>query len=166
MLYEVITIQQYVHEFENAKQELAHEWSRSKNLQFIFFKKSLNPERFENYYALKVIEYLIGIFKKENAIGSCPVMHAMLHDFGSSGISSEEIFHICSMLRRILIDFAFERGFATRQGVDELNTILDLNFGGIIKIYDRLLHEHASELVIQEKKFVEYTNAIDSYNFV
>ncbi len=154
-------IRHYTHEFENAKHELAHAWSRSKNLQFIFRKKSLDPERFESYYALKVIEYLIGVFKNENAIGSCPVMHAMLHDFGSSGISSEEIFYICSMLRRILINFTFEKGFATRQGVDELNTILDQNFGGIIRIYDKLLHEHARELVKQEKKFIEYTHAID-----
>jgi len=152
---------EYINLFESSKYQLAKTWANSEHVQIILTNKLIEHSKFETFYAIGVIEYFIGVLKKEKMLGNCPVMHQMLHEFSKANLSSEDVFMICANFKRTLINFAFAQNFSTQENIDQINYMLDENFRGVIKIYDELIHAHTKELESQYQLFKEYTNAID-----
>lgn len=152
-------LRQHIDTFESHKFEIAHKWAHTEKTEQIFTAKSIDIDLFEKHYAVGVIEYFIGVLRKEKALGNCPIMHTMLQDFANHHISSQEIFFICAQFKRTMIDFAFDTGFATKESIDNINYMLDENFGGVIDLYDQIIHASAIRLT-------EYTNAIDAATII
>ena len=154
-------LEEHINIIESSKNNLARQWSKAEHIQSVFLNKSIDISKFETYYAIGVIDYFLGVLKKEKMLGNCPVMHQMLNEFSKANLSSEEIFVICAHFKRTLINFAFEQNFSTRENVDQINYMLDENFRGVIRVYDEIIHGHTVELEKQYQLFKEYTNAID-----
>jgi len=154
-------LEEHIDIFEPLKYELAKTWTLSSDIQTIFHKKSIDTSKFQSHYAIGVIEYFLGVLKKDKTLGNCPVMHQMLQEFSKAHLSSEEVFVICANFKRTLMNFAFEHNMATQENIYQINYMLDENFRGVISIYDEIIHAHTNELENQYQLFKEYTNAFD-----
>jgi PAS domain S-box-containing protein len=158
----MFTLSNFIDSLVDNKLIIAKRWVNKEVLQEIFTRKAMDLYQFETVYAIGVVEYFIGVLDNSKKLGNCPVMHVMLNDFAEHNITSQEIFFICAQFKRTLMKFAFEQGFADIVTIDEINYLLDENFGGVIKAYDDIIHRHVVDLERNEKRFLEYTNAIDA----
>ena len=146
---------------EASKKALAKEWALTDKVIDVLPQEVISSGKFEKQYAIGVIEYLIGILKKENSIGNCPVIHLMLEEFSSYNLSSEKVFAICSQFRKVLMNFIFEQNFADQKTIEQVNYILDENFQGVIRAYDHILENKNKEIQEHKNIFSEYNNAFN-----
>lgn len=154
-------MKKYIQLIEKGKEVILDSWVSRNELQKILIIKKIDVNLFTNTYAKDVIDYFICVLNNTKKIGDCPVMHQMLSMFAEKNISSQEIFMICALLKRSLISFTFQNNIASQTLVEHINYIMDENFSGVIKIYDDIINQHVKNIQIQERKFIEYTNAID-----
>lgn len=159
-------LEEHINTLESAKFTLAARWTELDTIQSILNNRHIDIDKFKNVYAINVIEYFLAVLKQERSIGDCPIIHKMLNAFADADISSEEVFIICSQLKRTTMNFAFENGFASQENIDQINDIVDENFRGVIRVYDEIIHEHTNKLKRQQQQFLEYTNAINSSTIV
>lgn len=92
---------------EAHKEELSKVWVEHKVVQQTLQKYQIESEFFRTNFAIKVIEYFIGILKGKNLIGSCPVINEMLKFYAHKKLPVEHVFLICINFKNTMNKFLF-----------------------------------------------------------
>jgi len=120
---------------ENSKAELLHLWTTTQDVQKVLQHHDIGIQFFSKYFGAKIIEYAIGVIKKKNELGNCPVVGVMLHFFEKKNIPLQDVFTICVNLKNTLLGYMLEKKLLNQSLLLELNTLMDHNFSGVIQEY-------------------------------
>jgi hypothetical protein len=131
----------YVDNFDRAKSKLVHEWMSCSDVVNVLRKYEIATNFYGKYFAVKIINYALGVIRGTNALGNCPVVGVMLVFFEKKNIELEEIFTICVNLKNTLIQFMLKEKILNPDTLREISLLIDHNFVGVIRDY---IHLHYS----------------------
>lgn len=132
------TVRQIIDEIEKEKEPLTHQWVKTESVKEKLHQHDIDGEFFRTHYAIKVLEYFIGVVHGDNKVGQCPVINALLEFFKHKHLPLESIFIICVNFKNTLTSYVFEYYEFNRELFDELSLILDKNFEGVVRHYMQL----------------------------
>ena len=122
-------------DLEINKEKISHIWTGKQVVQERLESHLIDVEFFRTHYAMKVIEYFIGVISGDNKIGNCPVVFIMLDFFKNKDIPLKDIFMICVLFKNTISSYIFERYSFNQLLFDDISLILDKNFEGVIINY-------------------------------
>lgn len=124
---------------EDNKTDILQIWVTKDDVQRVLQHHDIGVNFFSKYFGVKIIEYALGVIKKKNKLGNCPVVGVMLHFFEKKNIPLEDVFTICVNLKNTLLGYMLKKELLNQSILFELNTLMDYNFSGVIHEY---LHIH------------------------
>ena len=154
---------------EHNRTLIVHEWVMSDKIKKIFGSYEISLKKFENTYALSIVEYFIAIIKEEKKADSCPLMKKMVYFLLERGITPKDVFDICRALQGALIHSVFQLESVKREPLlylDEVSRVFDGNLSGLLgiftdaykkrelKIYELTTHHKKLNQILQIINFV------------
>jgi len=127
-----------VHHFgdiEEVKPQLLRRWMSSKEVQKTLRNHHITSDFFSRYFGSKVIDYAAGVIEGKNSVGNCPVIGVMLVFFEKKEIPLGDVFTICVNLKNAMIDYALEAKILDHALLNEICSLIDKNFLGVIEEY-------------------------------
>ncbi len=155
---------------EHNSTHIVHEWVISNTVKKIFISYDISLKKFENTYALSIVEYFIAIIKEEKKANSCPVMRKMVYFLLERGITPRDVFDICRALQGALIHSIFQVDSVKKQPLrylDEVSRVFDGNLSGLLELFTDAYKKRELkiyELTIQHKKFNQILQIINFVN--
>ncbi len=166
----VKTVLEFIDDIELHKDDITKRWVDSGGVKEKLRLHVIDEEFFRTHYAIKVLEYFIGVVKGDKELGNCPVIIAMLEFLKQKKLPLDSIFVICVNFKNIMTSFVFEKYRFNHELFDELSLILDKNFEGVIFNYmDMKLYEQSENIVdeeVQQEKPQESSEVIDYCDYV
>lgn len=147
--------------FVDAKEEIVKQWVEYPSPHEVLLHHGIDTETFRELFAGSVFDYFIEVIRGTQEIGDCPVMATFLNFLKDRDVTSAELFVICSHFRKAMIDFTYINGIDNRELIDEISSVFDLNFAGVLKMYSERIYEKELELEESVKLLNEYKRAID-----
>ncbi len=147
--------------FIDAKEFIVKQWIAYPPLHEILLRHGIEAETFKELFAGTVFDYFLDVIRGEQAIGDCPIMATFLNFLKDRDVTSDELFIICSHLRKAMIDFTYTKEIENRELLEEINSLFDLNFAGVLKMYSDRIYQKELELEESVKLLNEYKRAID-----
>jgi hypothetical protein len=131
-------LEEHIDQIDIARDNILNKWMDKPIALDVLQKYNITDEHFMNDYGSKIINYYIDVVKGRVRIGNCPVVRTMLLDFKELDIQNYELYSICSQLRVSLIEIIFELEIESKELVSEASYVFDMNFGGVLKMYEEL----------------------------
>ena len=122
-------------DLESNKEKISRIWTEKDIVQERLGSHLIDVEFFRTHYAMKVIEYFLGVISGNNKAGNCPVIFIMLDFFKNKDLPLKDIFMICVLFKNTISSYIFERYSFNQLLFDDISTILDRNFEGVIINY-------------------------------
>ncbi len=139
---------------ETAQSLILERWLQNTTIREIFKHHRISLDKFSILFAPKIIEYLIGVIGGENLSGECPVMSKFVRYMLTRDISPDEVYIICTTLRKEFTLYIFEsQKIDTNESVillNELALLFDTSFSAILRYF----HDNS------KKKYIEHFNLI------
>ena len=157
----IIELEKNIDFLVNAKEQIIDNWIAFEEVRKILYKHDIEASYFKEYFAIAILNYYIGVVKKEKEIGDCPVMATFLDFLKEHDVSSAELFLICTHFRRSMLDILFDFGCINKKLFDEVSYVFDLNFSGVLDQYSGRIYSAQREARIHKRRFEEYNLAID-----
>ncbi len=127
------------------RSDIIQRWMNCADVQKTLGQNGIAADFFAKYFALKVLDYALGVVLGKNKLGNCPVIGVMLVFFQKKNIPLEDVFFICVNLKNTLIAFMLEKGVLDGKLLSEVCGLIDHNFSGVIKEYLQLHHHSCLE---------------------
>ena len=143
------------------KDQIVSQWLRYEELREVLKRYRIDIARFESDYAGYIFDYFMGVILGDKNIGECPVMVELLNYLKNHDVSADELFILCSNLRRAILEFSYDLGVNTKELFMESSYIFDQNFSALLRIYADRIHLKELELAKNVKLLNEYRKAID-----
>ncbi len=141
--------------FLAAKQEILTEWIHENQCAAILHRHAIDMELFYNYYASNVFDYFIGVVSGEVELGKCPVMGELIDYLKNKEIRSEELFILCTHLKRSVINSTYTYHIHTQELFESISYLFDQNFAGVLELYTDTIYQKEQE-AIEAGKAKEY----------
>lgn len=122
------------------KECLSKEWTSKELVHTKLEAYSIDVEYFRTHYGLKIIEYFLNVIDRKEKLGNCPVLFIMLDFFKNKNLSLEDIFIICVVFKNTVISKIMKEYTYNEKIFNELVSILDKNFEGVISQYTKLMY--------------------------
>ncbi|EDZ61241.1 hypothetical protein SMGD1_0315 [Sulfurimonas gotlandica GD1] len=159
--------------------EILSKWKEQKRVQEVLNHNNVNTDFFIKHFGSRVLDYFIGVLRKEQEAGHCPVIIVMLKFFSKHGFMLDEIYRICSGMRNTVVDVLIENDIHHSETLfKETIDLFDMNFSGVIKEYieisnnisekcssKELLKSTISEVNLEEYFALENDDGKDSITF-
>lgn len=126
---------EHIELLEAAQHSILERWMGRSDVRSALRRNGIGPEFFGRHFGSRVIAYALGVVTGEQRLGNCPVIGVMLAIFREKEIPLADLFVVCVQLKNTFIDFALEEGILTRELFDEIASLLDRNFEGVIREY-------------------------------
>ena len=126
---------------EQNKHIIVQEWMEDANIITIFKKNNISTNKFSTNFAIKILEYSIGVMRTKKEIGNCPVMNKFVGYMIQCKIKSHEIVQICMPLHSIVLIHLLKNlpNFGVGlMSIKEILRIFDANLFGVLKNYDQI----------------------------
>ena len=172
----VVFVKDIIDDIQLHKEEITKKWVNSDGASEKLHQHTIDEEFFRTHYAIKVLEYFIGVIKGDNQVGNCPVIVTMLEFLKHKNLPLESIFIICVNFKNTMTSFVFEKYTFNHELFDELSLILDKNFEGVICNYMQMKDNTLESTVniietplnqsTQEEKEEEVVEVIDYCDYV
>lgn len=120
---------------ESNKEKISKLWVSQSTVHERLGSHMIDVEFFRKHYAIKVIEYFLGVIKGENQAGNCPVVFVMLDFFKNKDLPLKDIFMICVLFKNTVSSYIFSKYSFNQKLFDDISSILDKNFEGVISNY-------------------------------
>lgn len=134
------TILKNVALIESNKEDILTEWMNYEVVKKTLQQNNLNINFFQEKFASKVFDFALGVVKSKNDLGNCPVIGVMLMLFKRKSIPLSDIFIICVHFKNSLLLFCEEKNLLNHEMLEEVCTLMDYNFEGVIKEYTKLYY--------------------------
>jgi GGDEF domain-containing protein len=128
------------------KTTLIRDWLSNQEIIDIFKKHKISLSKFAQNYAPDIINHTIAIMQNQKEMQDCPVMNKFVDLMLKKSILSHEIFIICMLLRRTVLDNLLQAypNFANAPLLmQQTLKIFDTNLIGVFRNFDEaLLHKN------------------------
>ncbi|MBN2871223.1 MAG: hypothetical protein JXK04_09755 [Campylobacterales bacterium] len=133
--------------FERTSDVLLKRWVSHPDVRETLRRHRITPEFFGRYFGTKVIKYVLGILRRENEYGNCPIICVMLAFFEKKDIPLDDIFVICVNFKNAFLLNMIEHRILDSDTMEEISWLIDHNFIGVVREYIHLhyLKESAKE---------------------
>jgi len=138
-----------------AKKEILTEWIHEDQCAAILHRHDIDMELFYNYYASNVFDYFIGVVSGEVELGKCPVMGELIGYLKNKEIRSEELFLLCTHLKRSVINSTYTHAIHSQALFEAISYLFDQNFAGVLELYTDTIYQKEQE-AIEAGKAKEY----------
>ena len=139
---------------EQNKSVIVQDWIDDANIIAIFKKHSISRNKFSTNFAIKILEYSIGVMRSEKEIGNCPFMNKFVNYMIQHKITSQEILQVCTPLRStVLINLIknYPNFSEDLKLIKDILKIFDANLSGVLKNYDQIKSKMNS--AVEQKNF-------------
>jgi hypothetical protein len=124
----------------NNKEEILDIWLDYTIVQEMLCINGFKVDFFREKFASKVFDFAIAVVKSENTLGDCPVIGVMLMLFKKKHIPLADVYMICVHLKNALLHFSYKHAILNDKMIEEISTLMDYNFNGVIKEYTFLYY--------------------------
>jgi len=138
------TILNEIELIENNKNTILDKWMGYEAVEYTLIGHGFKVDYYRDKFALKVLEYAIGVVKDNNELGNCPVIGVMLIIFKKKNIPLSDVFTICVHFKNALLHFMLQNSKLNDEMLTEVCMLVDYNFEGVIIEYIDLYY-HDSE---------------------
>lgn len=159
-------------DLENHQEMISQLWVEKEVVVQRLESHLIDIEFFRNHYAMKVIDYFLGVIRGDNEIGNCPVIFIMLDFFKNKNLPLKDIFMICVSFKNTVSAYVFEKYNFNHRLYDDISDILDQNFEGVIINYLEIMYtkkpnkvETASKDEVLNKKNEKPKELLDDINY-
>ncbi|MDP2078312.1 MAG: sensor histidine kinase, partial [Sulfuricurvum sp.] len=111
-----------------AKNEILNEWMNDEQCSAILNRHDIDRVFFHTNYATNIFDYFIGVVSGEVELGKCPVMAELIEYLKNKEIRSEELFILCTNLKRSVIKATYTIGINTQLIFEAISYLFDRNF--------------------------------------
>lgn len=137
------------------KNEILNQWINEEQCSVILQRHDIDREFFYSHYATYVFDYFIGVVSGEVELGKCPVMAELIEYLKNKEIRSDELFILCTNLKRSVIKATYTIGINTQVIFETISYLFDRNFGGVLELYTDTIYQKEQE-AIEAGKAKEY----------
>ncbi|MDP3021915.1 MAG: ATP-binding protein [Sulfuricurvum sp.] len=138
-----------------AKNEILNEWMNDEQCSAILNRHDIDRVFFHTNYATNIFDYFIGVVSGEVELGKCPVMAELIEYLKNKEIRSEELFILCTNLKRSVIKATYTIGINTQLIFEAISYLFDRNFAGVLELYTDTIYQKEQE-AIEAGKAKEY----------
>ncbi len=138
-----------------AKTEVLNQWMNEEQCSAILQRHDIDRAFFYNHYASHVFDYFIGVVSGEVELGKCPVMAELIAYLKNQEIRSEELFILCTNLKRSVIKATYTNGIHSQELFEAISYLFDRNFAGVLELYTDTIYQKEQE-AIEAGKAKEY----------
>lgn len=140
-------LQMSIAELTAAKEQILSEWVQEQQCAAILQRHDVDLERFYGYYASNVFDYFIGVVLGEVELGKCPVMAELIEYLKNKEIRAEELFILCTNLKRSVIKATYTYGINSQLLFEAISYLFDRNFAGVLELYTDTIYQKELEAV-------------------
>lgn len=148
-------LQMSIAELTAAKDEILTQWINEQQCSAILQHHDIDMAFFYSHYAANVFDYFIGVVSGEVELGKCPVMAELIEYLKNKEIRSEELFILCSNLKRSVIKATYTIGINTQLIFEAISYLFDRNFASVLELYTDTIYQKEQE-AIEAGKAKEY----------
>ncbi|HEX5623845.1 MAG TPA: ATP-binding protein [Sulfuricurvum sp.] len=138
-----------------AKEEILGAWIHQNECAAILQRHEIDMDLFYGHYASNVFDYFIGVVSGSVALGECPVMAEFIDYLKNKEIRADELFILCSHLKRSVIGATYRYGINSQKLFESISYLFDMNFSGVLRLYTDTIYEKEQE-AIEAGKAKEY----------
>lgn len=149
------TLQLSLSDLIAAKHEVLTQWIHEEQCAVILERHDVDMELFFNYYASNVFDYFIGVVSGDVELGKCPVMGELIEYLKNKEIRSEELFMLCTHLKRSVIKSTYVHHIHSQELFEAISYLFDRNFAGVLELYTDTIYQKEQE-AIEAGKAKEY----------
>ncbi len=146
--------------------EIVDLWLSYPHVEVVFSKYSIDKTYFKNEYALQIVNYYISIINNPLLVGSCPVVNNFLLEIKDKDIHPDELYTICTHLRKAIVMISFNTEIMNKTVFDEISYIVDRNIEGVMQRYKAITEEKNEIIQNQQLSLQQYKDAIDAGTIV
>jgi len=146
--------------------EIVDLWLNYPHVEVVFSKYSIDKTYFKNHYAIAIVNYYISIIKNPILAGSCPVVNSFLLEIKDKDIHPDELYTICTHLRKSIIMLSFDANIMNKTLFDQISYIVDRNIEGVMQRYKAITEEKNELIQNQQLSLQQYQDAIDAGTIV
>ncbi len=146
-----------INDFENNKILIIRYWLQDKEILHFFKKYNIDVEYFVKHFAVDVLVYYIEVLKDNNKIGSCPSIANLINYLKEKQVTSQDLFVLCSGFKKALFSRTHEIGAFSYEVYNELTTIYEKNFFGVLQEYSKLvstIHNKLEQSLLMVDKYI------------
>ncbi len=153
---EFLEFNKHIDIFENNKHDIVTSWVGEHDVSDILEFHGISTTQFAQEFAIFVLDYFLHVAKGESRIGDCPVMGKFLQFLRNRDITAAELFTICTHFRKSMIGTAFRYDIVTAELYEEIATIFDQNFRGVLETFSKTIKQ-------AEENLQETTSLLNNY---
>jgi len=131
--YETFThLAPYADQLECEKESVIGCWINIPEVNERLKANEIAPKFFGKHFAVRILEYAIGVLRGENQLGQCPIMSVLIRFFSHANIPIRDVVIICTGLRNAMIEFCYKikpMGYALYR---EVAYLMDQNLAGVL----------------------------------
>lgn len=152
---------------EDNKEQIVDRWISIPSIRKVFKQQHIGPKKFKKNFGIQILEYFIGVVKKENEVGDCPVMSRLVKYLIERYITPNDVFKICMGLRKELVGHIFEANLLKnniKDTLDDISDLFDANLAGVLDIFTDLYKEQQCYIVEtkeRESKLKQFSKIIN-----
>lgn len=149
-------LKNYINEYSKNRIQIIKYWLKNREILLILNKSELSTEFFVKNYAVAIIDYYIDIVNEKREIGDCPAIEELILYLKEKGITTSELFTICTGFKNSLIEYAYDLKISNLQIEKEINFIFEKNFAGVLEKYSKSLTNVENQLSKQNDIINKY----------
>jgi PAS domain S-box-containing protein len=157
----IAELEQHIDSIESHRDEILSNWVAFDEVSEVLSRHHIDPQYFIENFSSAILNYYIGVVRKEKALGDCPVMSKFLDYMKEKDVRAAELFLICTHFRKSMLDVLFDTGEINRALFDEVSYVFDLNFSGVLEQYVGRVYSAQREAKVHKRRFEEYNQAVD-----
>ena len=128
-------LKDYIVNLENSIELISTNWVSSQSAQTILDNYNINEEDLRVQYLMPILIYFVGVLKEKNSHGQCPALSSLIDFLADKELSPHELFLLCSQGKKETIKICFDSSHMNFELFDDLYTLFDLNFAGVMQEY-------------------------------
>ncbi len=135
---------------------IAQKWCTKKSVAAILSRYGIDPPKFAETFARKIIGYYIDVLRGKARMGACPAMNRVVDYLFQKGVGPKDVFLICMGFRRALFAVMTRHGVVTTSEqwlIDALSELFDNNLAGVLEYLEARIDKARKEAQRQEDAF-------------
>ena len=131
-------LQEHLDFFVENDIKIVNYWLDNKNVINVLTSHNIDIDYFKSEFAIKILHYFIDVIKEEKEAGNCPVVSILIDYMYEHGMSSGEIFTICTNAKKSTLDLSIQTYGVTDTLIDGIYELFDINFNGVLEYYESI----------------------------
>lgn len=157
----VTFLEKHIKDIEDNSDKIVQQWLNHDDIVSLFLRLKIDRDDFKENYAYKILDHYISVVKKEEEIGSCPIITSFLRFYSNKEIDSSDLYTIYIHLRESTINNFFNLNIMNSELYSNLSYVFDKNLEGILSQLGNTIFQIEQEVQEYKQVFNQYNVALD-----